>query len=206
MNLAHRPTKILVTGKSGSGKSTFASRFLLNVDARVRFIYDHQGEFSLRFKVAPAVDAEGIARQLASGWVFFDPSRMFPGKSSEGWDFFCDFVFEVSQQTPGRKLLFCDELQMLMSRSTLPDEFASVLETGRRYELDLLLVAQQVNLLNNRVRNQLTEIVSFTQTDRTALDWLEDSGFDPGVLRSLPAGQYVDRRLSLGLEESGRVF
>lgn len=206
MNLAHEPTKVLVTGQSGSGKTTFWTRYLLNTLARTKYVYDHEGEFSHRAGIAPARTIEELGRAAGTPWCIFDPSAMFEGESEEGWEFFCDFVFSVAKRTRGRKLLATDELQKITDHHKLQRSFATVLETGRRYELDCAFIAQQPNLLHNRVRNQLTEVVSFLQLDHNAIGWLEGIGMDGEILPTLPPGSFLHRNLRTGDHGTGRVF
>ena len=206
MNLAHEPTKVLVTGQSGSGKTTFWTRFVVNTPARIKFVYDHEGECSYRAGINPARTIEELGRAAGTPWCVFDPATMFPGDAEGGWRFFCDFAFSVSNKLQGRKLLCTDELQKITDTHKLSKPFATVLETGRRYELDCAFIAQQPNLLHNRVRNQLTEVVSFLQLDHNAIGWLEGIGFDGQALPALRPGAFLTRNLRNGTSEAGRVF
>lgn len=206
MNLAHEPSKVLVTGQSGSGKTTFWTRYVCNTAARVKFIYDHEGEFSHRAGIAPARTIEELGKAAGTPWCIFDPSTMFEGDAESGWEFFCDFAFSVSKRIRGRKLLATDELQKITDHHKLQKAFATVLETGRRYELDTAFIAQQPNLLHNRVRNQLTEVVSFLQLDHNAIGWLEGVGIAGETLPTLPPGSFLFRNLRTGESGSGRVF
>jgi hypothetical protein len=68
------------------------------------------------------------------------------------------------------------------------------------------MISQQPNLIHNRIRNQLTEMVTFQQMDPTAVDWLETVGFDPEAVRALRPGQFLARNLNTGQANQGRVF
>lgn len=206
MDLSHKPAKLLVTGASGSGKTTYWTRFLLGVPARYKFVYDHQGELAYRLKFTPATDLDSLADGTLRGWGVFDPARMFPGRTPEGFAFFCDYAFNASTRLAGRKLFACDELQALTDTNTFSAELALVLETGRRYQLDAAMISQAPNLLHNRIRNQLTEVVTFRHGDERALDWLVAAGFGADAVRALPPGQYLARNLATGGEARGRVF
>jgi hypothetical protein len=82
----------------------------------------------------------------------------------------------------------------------------TVLETGRRYGLDAAMISQQPNLIHNRARNQLTEVVTFAQTDANALQYLEQAGFDAETVRKLPLGAWLARNLNSGAQDRGAVF
>jgi hypothetical protein len=209
LNLAHNSSKILVTGQSGQGKSTYFARFLANGYRSVYdkiFVYDHVGEIANRLNIPPAYTEEDLARAWEEGFVCFDPAQLFPGETDTGWNFFCEWTFERCQRNMGyAKLIAVDELQMFSSTAALSWEQCCVVETGRKYELDFLAISQQMNLIHNRLRNQLTEIVSFRQEDVLILDALEDRGFDPNALRALGKGQYLIRNFQNGACATGQL-
>jgi hypothetical protein len=186
----HRPTKILITGKSGSGKSTYYTRFLDNCDYDKIFIYDHEGEYSVRSGVKPCTNMDELLKELDKRIIVYDPTIDFQGNSPEGFNFFCEWVFEISRELPGKKLFATDELQKILGTSTLPWEFCCIIETGRRAGIDTVFVCQQPNLFHNRLRNQLTELVTFRQIDKRALAFLEELGFDPHEVLKLDVGQF----------------
>jgi hypothetical protein len=206
VQLTHRPFKLLVTGASGTGKTTYWTRYLLGTQARVKLVFDHEGEFAYRQKVPAATTPEALADGCARGWGIFDPSAMFPGDLPRAFDFFCEFAFEVATRLPGRKVFACDELQKLVGTQQVSRELALVLETGRRYGLDAALISQQPNLIHNRIRNQLTEVCTFRQIDHACLDWLESAGFDTEAVRLLEPGQFSCRSMVDGGVSGGTVF
>ena len=207
MNLSHRPSKVLVTGCSGSGKSTFATKYLANTKATLKLVFDHELEFAYRSKLPVASSEKELADQVKTGIVIFDPAKMFPGKAEEALAFFLDFSLEISDKVPGRKVLFVDEIQLFVDVNRWPPELARVIQTGRRYELDLLLCSQQANELHNRLRQQLTEVVTFRQQDPRAIDWLVKVGpFLPEDVSELPPGSYLAWQRVTGRVSPGRVF
>ena len=202
MNLAHNSNKILVTGQSGQGKSTYFARFLSNAYRTIYqkiFVYDHIGEISTRLAISPCYSEDDLAKAWGEGFVCFDPAELFPGETDLGWNFFCEWTFERCRNNMGyAKLLAVDELQMFSSTAALSWEQCCVVETGRKYELDFLAISQQMNLIHNRLRNQLTEIVTFRQEDKLIIDALEERGFDESALRSLQKGQFLIRNFQNG--------
>jgi hypothetical protein len=205
VQLDHRPTKILIAGNSGTGKSTFATAVLLNSPATYKFVYDWEGEMTERIGFAPAHDADGLFEQLAKGWCIFNPDKMFPPEDTEdpgaaGLAWFTDWVFMVKKaineedKANGRPfsvgLFFCDELQDLCDAHSMPRGLRTILERGRRQGIDTLLAAQQPNVIHNRARNQITELVAFAQVDENAVTYFEDMGFDGDDIRNLDAGQW----------------
>jgi GTPase SAR1 family protein len=209
LNLAHNSKKILVTGQSGQGKSTYFARFVLNAYRTIYkkiFVYDHTGEHSQRLQIAPCYTPEDLAQAWDSGFICFDPAQLFPGETDSGWNFFCEWTFERCQHNLGYpKLLAVDELQMFSSTASLSWEQCCVVETGRKYELDFIAISQQMNLVHNRLRNQLTEIVTFRQEDRLVIDALEERGFDETRMRSLQKGEFLIRNFQNGAYLTGRL-
>ena len=206
MQLDHEPTKVLVTGASGRGKSSYWTRLLIGYPAQHKFVFDHEGELAVRLRVRAAEDLAGLAQAANTPWCIFDPARMFPGRLPDAFAFFCDFTFQAAVKMRGSKLFACDELQKLLGTDRITDELALVLETGRRYGIDAVMVAQAPNLIHNRIRNQLTEVVTFQQLDGNALKYLREVGFNDEEVRQLRIGQFVARNLKTGGEARGNVF
>lgn len=207
MNFAHRRTGLIVTGQSGTGKTTFWLRYLQGERVRMRFVFDGEGEVSHKLRIMPATRPDELAAACERGtWCVFDPGVMFPGRNPEAFAFFCDFAFQAGQRIPGRKLFACDELQKLVGVNSCPWELSCILETGRRHELDSAIITQQCNLVHNRVRSQTTEAVTFRHVEDRALAWLSAVGFDPEAVCRLPGGRFIARNLESCQESNGKVF
>jgi hypothetical protein len=207
LQISHNSYKLLITGKSGTGKTTYWLRAMLGLPARLKFVFDHKCEVAQRLGCRPAYNVKELSEMLARGWCIFDPSYMFKGRRPDAFLFFCEFAFEVSCQCQGRKLFCCDELQQFIGTMAMPPEFSAVIEDGRIHGLDALMISSQPNLIHNRVRNQLTEIVSFQQLDQNAIQWLENqAGFDPEQVKTLEKGEFICRNLDSGVQVGGRVF
>lgn len=205
--VAHTGTKLLVCGNSGTGKTTFSLRYLVGTDAARVFVFDHEGEIWQRLGVRPALTFEELKTSLLEDRiVIFDPAVEFPGDKPGAFAYFCELCFQLSQTFAGRKLLVTDEIQKFTDTDNVDASFATVLETGRRAELDLLAITRAPNLLHNRVRNELTEVVSFRLIDPRAGEFLRVVGLDLEQVRQLPRGHYLARDLDTGVVSAGRVF
>lgn len=193
-------TKILYAGSSGVGKTTLLEKRVRKEKARWKFVYDHKhGEFCKRFGAKPCFDFEDLSAATAKGgWVVFDPIRLYKGKPEEGFAFFCDYVFAISEQFKGRKLFICDELQKLLDTRREPDELLVVLDTGRVYQIDCFMITNACNGIHNRVRQQISEVYAFKQGDKNAASWLEEKGFNAEELYALPKFEYQWRNLDTG--------
>lgn len=198
-NFDHPSDKRLITGTSGTGKTTLFIHQVKQEKARLKFIFDHQGEFSAKLKVPAVHDADGLCQKTSlGGYVVFDPLVMFSGRLPEGFSFFCDFVFSVSGVLKGRKLFCCDELQKLVDNKTENPELQNILDSGRRFQIDCLFISQAPNAIHNRIRNQLTEVYTFRQSDDRAIEYLAGNGFPEDKVRSLPNFKYLRRNLNTG--------
>ncbi len=201
MNLAFNSKKILICGQSGQGKSTYFARLLANAHTYYGkvFVYDHQGEMAVRLNKPSAFTPDDLGKQFEQGFVCFDPSELFQGDLCSGWDFFCEWVFERCQKNIGcPKLIAVDEIQMLSSTAEQSWEQCCVVETGRKWELDFLAVSQQLNLIHNRLRNQLNEMVVFRQEEKLILDVLKQKGFDIDEVAALQKGHFILKSFQTG--------
>lgn len=205
MNLAWNPTKVLITGRSGSGKSVFWTKYLLGSDARWKFVFDHDGQLSHRLGARPARTLDDLSAYAARGFCLFEPSLIFPGRLPEAFEFFCRFVFEAGQGVRGRKLFACDELQKFCPSRQLPEAFAAILQTGRVYEIDAAFISVAPNRIHPDIRNQASEVVAFNSVGTGAVELLENEwGFCGADLRALGKFEFIARR-DTGGEVRGRV-
>ena len=202
MNWNHRADRRLVTGKSGSGKTTFFLSILARSRARWVFCFDPEREIAHKLAWPVCIDPPQLNAAVARrGPVCFDPSPLFPGNRPDGFAFFCRYVMEVCRVLNGPKLLAVDEMQNVTDPGPggIPQAFSEIIDEGRRHEIDCLFIAQTVNRVNDRVRAQLTEITTFCHTDRLALAWLEQDGFPAADVAGLPVpGGYITRNLLTG--------
>lgn len=202
MNYNHIESFRLITGKSGTGKTTYFLRAIAGARHRYKFLFDPQREISRKLRWRPVQDSAGVVYCVRVGLpVCFDPSRDFAGRPKEGFAWFTRLSLELSKELRGPKLFACDELQKYtaLGRGGVPGGLAEILDIGRKEEIDGLFVAQRVNKVNDDIRAQLTELVTFQHTDRLPLRWLEDDGFDPELVSRLKSpGQYLRRNLKTG--------
>ena len=134
----------LIFGQSGSGKTTFAFRYLLNVNAACLFLFDDRGQAAARLKLRPCGTAAECEAAVPTRWVCFNPHVMFPGALlPDGFRWFCHWVFEVCKRGPGKKVLFVDELWQWADARTMPVELENVIRTGRTENLELLSCTQR---------------------------------------------------------------
>jgi hypothetical protein len=197
MNFDHKALAVLITGKKGSGKTTYWLKRIVAHRSRYKFVFDPSREVSRKLGWRVSIDEPGLCRSLVShGRVCFDSSRLFPGNRREGFAFFTRWVFNVSKALPGVKCLAVDELQSCQETGPhgMPQGFKEIMDEGRREEIDCLFAAQRVNEVNDDVRGHLTELVTFKHDDPLPLRWLAERGFDPDAIRALPVpGCYISR-------------
>ena len=197
MNFDHPAYCVLITGKTGSGKTTYWLKRLVSHKARFKFVFDPTRETSRKLGWPVCIDEPALVTAAAAGRpVCFDSSPLFPGDRREGFAFFSRWCFNVAKALKGVKLFACDELQSVQrpGEMGIPQGFKEITDEGRREEIDCLFAAQRLNEINDDVRGQLTEVVTFKHDDPLALRWLAERGFDPVAVAALPApGGYIQR-------------
>ena len=209
MDYLHRPKRLLITGKSGTGKSEYFIRYIQAVAPEYRhvFIFDFEAEFSHRagWQSVRTVEELNNPQHIQA----YDYCEMYPGDLPTAFEFYCDYVFSIAKSYNGENgsILFCsDELQKIEIGTTqIPHDLTCLVETGRRYKVDTIFIAQQCNLVHNRLRNQVTEVVTFRHNDDRAIEWLVSYGFNEEMIRSREIGDYICRTDS-GIEQSGNIF
>lgn len=193
MQLSHPRYHLGVFGGSGTGKTTYALKFLANAPATCRYLFDADGEFSERMKLPPARTTFELDQAVASGWVCYDPHIMFPGELERALEYFATLALAASKRLSGRKFFVVDELGHYMTGHQVPRPLKEIVQTGRRAGLDGVFIGQQPNELHNTVRCQLTEVVCFQLTEECALEYPAKFGFDPEAVRALGPHQFICR-------------
>ena len=187
MNWNHEAKKILITGKSGSGKTSLWLGFLRDWRCRYKFVFDPDLEVCRRLGWHYSNSPETMTQAIKLGLpVCYRPDDMFPGDRARGFDYFCRWSLASAKMLRGPKVLAVDEVWKFVDcRKPVPQSFAEILDDGRKDELDLLLVSQRPNKTHEAIRASLTEIITFHHSDRRALDWIEEDGFDREAVRAL---------------------
>lgn len=205
LQIENKRSVTICAGVSGTGKSTFALRYLVNADLAARFCFDPDGEFANRLDLKPAGDIYGLCKAFVQGWVLFDPHDLFAGRVTEGFNFFCEWAYVISGRIPGSKVLVVDEVWKYCTPATIPEELALVTQTGRKRGLGLLVNTQLPHKLNGSILNECSEFVGFRLQHERALEKAADFGFNGEELRTLPDLSFVARNLDSGGELRGRI-
>jgi hypothetical protein len=198
MQFENKRRVTLVGGVSGSGKTTFCLRYLVNAPVQVRFAFDPDGEIAERLRVTPARSGGQLDTAFIRGTVVFDPEGLFGDDTVAGFKFFCDWAYEVSRRVGGRKVFFVDEVWEHCSPNSIPDEFARIGLKGRKVGLELLVALQEPQRLNGRIRNGVSEVVAFHVADGPSLEFLAEKGLDPAEVQALPDFYFVARNCNSG--------
>ena len=183
----------------GSGKTTFALRYLLNVSAACRFIFDFKGEFAARLALPHASTAAQLEAALASRWVCFNPHPMFRGDLKAAFAFFCQWAYDAAKRGPGKKVVMVDELWLFCSPNQIPPELAALAQMGRAEAVELVALTQTPQKIHASITGQATELVCFRLQEELALDQVEELGADREAVQALPLGSFVAwNRISRG--------
>lgn len=192
------------------GKTGYGERYIVGSHHSRAFIFDHQGEFSQRLHLHPCTTFEEIRRRgERERIVCFDYSSEYPGQLTESFEAFCEEVFSISKDhlvNNGHDCLFvCDELQKCCKPALCPQALKNIVQTGRRFGVDSLLLSQQPNRLSNEVREQVTELVCFNLIDENSLKFCESMGIDTAPIQKLKPLHYLWFNLNTGEQRSGVI-
>jgi hypothetical protein len=191
---------------TGSGKTTFAIRYLLNVTAACRFVFDDLGQVAARLKRPQAGTASELEAALASKWVLFNPHRMFPGDVTAAFAFFCQWSFDASRRGPGKKVFVADEVWRWCSPNAIPRELAIIAQMGRAETLELMCATQLPHKVHASITGQATELICFRLDERLALDRVAELGANPAQIQALPLGSFQALNRLSRATLAGQVF
>jgi hypothetical protein len=199
---------VAAVGMSSSGKTTFCFEYLKKSPVACRFIFDDQGQASARLKI-PLTTLATWDKALASRWLLFNPHVDFPGDTAAAFREFCRRVFETSKRGGGRKQVFVDEVWRHVSPSSIPQEFAVLIQQGRVEGIEVVTATQRPHKLNEAILGQIVELVCFRLQHRLALQALTDLDIDDaeiGKIQNLPLGSFRSYNLQSGKIVAGKVF
>lgn len=206
LDIANRPSVTLIAGRSGSGKSTFALRYLLNAEGvSCRFIFDPAEEYAHRLDIQPQRTPLEMEVGIRRGWCLFG-TDLFPGEASAAFLSFCDVAWQFSAALPGRKLVLVDEVWKYCSPLAIPSELAMLVQEGRKIGLETVFLTQRPNRLNESILGEVTECVAFAMTgERGLLKVVQSCNVPEDEVAALAPGQYVSVSDRGGVAR-GRVF
>jgi hypothetical protein len=209
------PRSTLLAGMTGSGKTTFAFRYLLNAPVAARFIFDDRGQAANRLQKKHVGTANECEAALLTRWIVFNPSRGWPGclpgteQGENAFRWFCRWTYEACRRGRGRKILLIDELWKWCSTRKIPIELATVAVEGRVENLELVTATQTPERIPFPIRGSATEAVIFKLQHAKAFEALEElqlPGFDPAKIQALPLGSFIAWNRISGAVTRGRVF
>lgn len=197
----------LVAGSSGTGKTTFALRYLVN-DRRLawRALWDADGQLASRLGLPAAGTAEDLAASIEDGWTIYDPNVMFPGRHLEAFSWFCGWVWQTAATVPGPKTLLVDEVWRYCSNVSIPQSLSECIQTGRVRQLSCMFATQRPNRLNEAITNEVTECVTFRLQGTNALARVQELGVPASQVAGLAPGQWISVGCQTGKRASGRLW
>src|SRR5689334_7308231 len=107
MNYLHRANRLIITGRSGTGKTDFFIRYVQAVehDYQNIFVFDHEAEFAHRTGNPLTTNLDQL-QEYKGGIQCYDYAEMYPGDIQTGLEFYADYAFQIGQNSEG-KSLFC---------------------------------------------------------------------------------------------------
>jgi len=219
------PRHTCVVGMTGSGKTTFVIRYLLNTGSpesgdappAAVFIFDDMNRVWPRLKLRSLYTAADLESALATRWICFNHERMFPLVNFEpsrgiptpvhaAFRFFCRWVGDVAARGPGRKIVCIPEVWRFCTEDSLPPELALLAQAGREFGVELVLDTQRPETLNPSLTGQCTELVCFKLASPEALNEVKKLGADRDQVEALPMGTFIAYNRLTDEQLRGRVF
>ena len=204
--MTDEPQHTLVVGMTGSGKTTFTIRYLLNVTCACRFLFDDRSRFSRRLRVTPAFTARQVEEALPTRWVIFNPVQMFPDDYAAGFAWFCQWVYDCAGRGPGLKVLVVDELWQWADSRAIPRTLRLCTQAGRERGVQLLTGTQEPHRVNSSIVGQAAELVCFRLQEPKAWNCIRELGADPDLVGALPLGSFVSYNRLSGGKLAGKLF
>lgn len=190
-------SKILVVGKSGSGKTTFAHKLVSDRKEFSCLIYDHEMEWSNAwgyFKLPTIGHWKTAMAKTPQDTMTFVPEN---GVSAIE-DFakflpeFLDIWGKVYRATGKQILLVVDEIATVVPSYAYSSEIATCIERSRRSGINYLLIAHRLASVHPSIREQMTVIWQFRATDPATLRIAGDYLPDVSVIENAPDFQPVE--------------
>lgn len=209
------PCVTLIFGSQGTGKSTFAFRYLANAatpqpanpnPAGCIFIFDWRLEASKRMGLPVCTTEAQCEAALARRWVLFNPFPAFGEDTNAALRWFCHWSFEVSKRAAGKKIVFIDELWKFVDRFNLPVELKRLSRMGRAENLELLTGTQHPRDYHADLRAEVTEWVCFNMVEPAELDAVRAYFRGVDAVATLPRGSFIAYNRESGAELTGKVF
>jgi hypothetical protein len=167
---------VLVFGITGKGKTTWTRRMLAAQHRAV--IMDPQGEYR-EFTRYDDIDQCLLAMDRPVFRV------THPDPANFKW--LC-----LGARAAGRCWLVIEEAHFIMpSHEMPPQEFKDVIYRGRHQEVSVLLVAQRPTTVHISARSQWSDLITFQQTERADVQWLESVTGQSLPVQELERGEYL---------------
>lgn len=158
---------IIVYGKSGSGKTTYAKNYLKNHKRIV--IIDPQSEYDcglIFFELGDLIKYYVLNISSTSDFCFICRFET---------DFEHEYLFKVCKII-GNLLLVVEEAEIYISPYAKSSNFLDLCRYGRHQNISLLGIARRSAELSINFRALVTKIISFKQTEPSDLKYLETLG------------------------------
>jgi len=208
-----QPKLTLIVGMTGSGKTTFVNRYLLNdQSAACRFIFDDLNRTWPRLKLPPSYTQRQLESSLASRWSAFNPLRLFPGDTKTALRWWCRWVFHAASRGPGKKMVVIPEVWRHCNPDTIPVELALLAQAGRELNVELIVDTQRPEQVNASITGGATELVCFKLISDQALRAVEKLWRDSGIaapretVAALPLGTFIAWNRLSGGSLAGKLF
>ncbi|MDD5139396.1 MAG: hypothetical protein PHY43_03930 [Verrucomicrobiales bacterium] len=186
-----KPCSTVITGMTGTGKTTLAFLHLLKTPCACRFIFDDMGQAAARLKLPHVSTPKQLEASLQTRWSCFNPHPMFRGDVNAAHEFWCKWVFETSRRTRHKKIAFTDEAWRFQDRENISQEMSVLSQMGRSENIEQLTTTLEPHRMNSALLGSATELICFRLQDSIDLKKIQGLGADADAVSRLPLGSFI---------------
>ena len=217
LDFSLEPQNTTIVGMTGSGKTTFVLRLMLNSATACNFVFDDENRTAPRLNLKPCYTANELENALATRWVVFNPSKMFTPNDSDrdlfatkrrAFRWFCHWMFQVCGRGPGEKIISLPEIWRFCTPDSIPPEFAMLMQMGRELNTHVVCDTQHPERMNASILGATTELVCFKLLGPVSesLKAVEKIGAQSEHVAALELGSFIAYNRLSGTMAAGKLF
>jgi hypothetical protein len=192
---AHKPWFVLISGISGTGKSTLGAKLARDTmrKHRFNFFFDPEGQWANWLGGYLCRSLDEAARAIASTGVCFYCPDEFDSQQT-GFEKFSEWFWQFGCSFRGTKCLWHDEADSDIPHA--PAKFAvsplqRILGKGRKRGMKYVAITPALQLLPTTCRMQFKQVYAFANPDPVCAGYMTEKGIPADLYERLSPGQFL---------------
>jgi hypothetical protein len=186
---------VLVTGISGTGKSTFAANLARQTlrKSRFNFFFDPEGQWADWLGGYLCRSMAEAARAISSTGICFYCPDEFPTQKL-GFEKFCEWFWTFGCSFRGTKRMWHDEINGDIPHSPALYEkhtMQLIIGKGRKRGMQYVGISPEWQTLCTTFRSQFKQIYAFANPDPDCADYMVKKGIPAEEYARLQRGQFI---------------